>query len=179
MEPTKDTQPPYLELAVGEDGERMERDGVDVMDFVIHHLVLPLPAGRFDDPGATAMDAMDGDLTSFIRVRLSSTEISTPTRSDAPIIITYTVFDSAGNKALAERHLYLGCRAAERVCDFGDGRRICSTEGVCMPVDFGALMDATPPPREPPTIALIGDPVVRLPRYSDYPVCSPNTPWAR
>lgn len=166
-------------MVLGEDGHRDDTGQTAGLAVVHHRLQLPLPAGGFADPGAIAWDALDGNLTSLIRVQLSSADMSVPTPPGVPIIFTYTVFDSAGNKALGERHLHLVCGALERICEFEDGRRLCSTEGVCMPVSFEGLMDAEAPSREAPTIALIGGPVVRLPRYSDYPVCAPNTPWAR
>ena len=52
-----------------------------------------LPTGEYDDPGFSATDAVDGDLTALIAVELTDTGA------------IYTVEDKSGNKATVEREI--------------------------------------------------------------------------
>ena len=52
-----------------------------------------LPTGEYDDPGYTAADAVDGDLTARVTVALSDTGA------------IYTVEDNSGNKTTVEREI--------------------------------------------------------------------------
>ncbi len=56
----------------------------------------------YSDPGATAMDARDGDLTSRIEVEGSVNNLQSGT-----YVITYTVDDFAGNTSSASRTVYV------------------------------------------------------------------------
>jgi hypothetical protein len=53
---------------------------------------------NFDDPGATATDLEDGDLTNQIQ-----TAGNVNTSAPGVYTLTYTVIDSAGNRAQAQR----------------------------------------------------------------------------
>ena len=51
------------------------------------------------DPGATASDNIDGDLTSSITISMSHTPPFIETSNTGTFYISYTVFDSSGNRA--------------------------------------------------------------------------------
>lgn len=53
------------------------------------------------DPGATATDNVDGNLTSQLSTfGVGAVDTSAPTAASAPYLITYDVSDSAGNAAV-------------------------------------------------------------------------------
>jgi len=53
------------------------------------------------DPGATAMDNVDGNITSQLSTfGVGAVDTSAPTTASAPYLITYDVSDSAGNAAV-------------------------------------------------------------------------------
>ena len=58
------------------------------------------------DPGATALDDVDGDISDQI-VRRSNLDVSKP----GTYSITYTVMDSAGNEAVSTRTVHVTCEA--------------------------------------------------------------------
>jgi hypothetical protein len=150
---------------------------------VVHYRTLPLSAGLSDFPSVTAWDSVDGDLTAAILIQVSVSDLSRPTFPTAPVVLRYSVTDSDGNTATAERHVHLLCATGERMCSDDSGMFTCSAEGLCLGLDFSALLSnalgPSTPLRSPPTITLIGDPVVNVPRFSNYTVCSPNTPRGR
>lgn len=67
-------------------------------------LQLPLGAVPFVDPGVTAVDDTDGDLSHVVmRYGLGAVNTAVATPDDAPYVITYAVTDSAGNAAVPVR----------------------------------------------------------------------------
>eukprot|EP00873_Tetraselmis_striata_P037232 jgi/Tetstr1/457496/TSEL_044078.t1 len=170
---------PSLHLALGEDGQALNDD------VVVHRVTLPVSADGWADPGASAWDAQDGDLSDAITVQISSSDLSRPTLDSEPVVFAYSVADADGNVVLARRLLHLLCAPGERLCESEDRSRrpLCSSEGVCLGAQFDAGFDDTlsapAGPREPPSIELLGPAVLHLPRYSNYDICSPDTPWGR
>ncbi|GLI64586.1 hypothetical protein VaNZ11_007845, partial [Volvox africanus] len=91
----------------------------------------------FTDPGATAIDNVDGDVrASLARSLPSEGQLNTrvPRGESNPYLITYIATDSAGNRAVAFRRVYVLCPDGERVCspdETEDGLAACSTAGIC------------------------------------------------
>jgi hypothetical protein len=73
---------------------------------------------RFVDPGAVAMDDVDGDLTANIFVTgISLIDTSRPTPPGDPWVITYRVSDASGNAAEeVRRRVHVVCAVNERIC---------------------------------------------------------------
>ncbi len=74
----------------------------------------------FSDPGATASDCIDGDLTSAIQVNTSS--LNTTARGIYPV--TYTVEDSDGNEASANRDIIVNTEPESRFGFTVSGRTV-------------------------------------------------------
>jgi len=100
---------PSLHLALGEDGEALSDD------VVVHRVTLPVSADGWADPGASAWDAQDGDLSDAITVQISSSDLSRPTFDSEPVVFAYSVADADGNVVLARRLLHLLCARREAV----------------------------------------------------------------
>jgi hypothetical protein len=67
-------------------------------------LQLPQGAAPFVDPGVTAVDDTDGDVShAVMRYGLGAVDTAVATPDDAPYVITYAVTDSAGNAAAPVR----------------------------------------------------------------------------
>ena len=67
-------------------------------------LQLPRGAVPFVDPGVTAVDDTDGDVShAVMRYGLGAVDTAVATPDDAPYVITYAVTDSAGNAAAPVR----------------------------------------------------------------------------
>ena len=75
----------------------------------------------FQEPGYTATDRCDGDLTD--QVQVSQTE-----NKDATVTVTYTVADSSGNQAVASRTLTIRDMVAPTI-DLSGGRHIYICKG--------------------------------------------------
>ena len=79
-----DTDPPVITL-----------NGLDRMELEV--------GGAYNEPGATAMDDNDGDLSESIRI-----EGDVNTGAEGTYLVTYTVSDSAGNEAKKTRTVVVG-----------------------------------------------------------------------
>lgn len=101
------------------------------------HLETSVHAGvKYSDPGATAADNVDGNVTSQLSSFGVGAVVTTrPTAAASPFVITYNVKDSAGNAApTARRRVNVVCPAAsaaaiEADCNMrqslDDGARLC------------------------------------------------------
>ena len=89
---------------------------------------------QFSDPGAEAIDDIDGNITSKIsRLGLRRLRTAAPTSSGAPQLLEYRIKDSAGNLAHAFRAVYVTCAAGEHVCgESSNNKPSCSVNGICM-----------------------------------------------
>jgi hypothetical protein len=87
------------------------------------------------DPGATAIDDVDGDITQDIQTYgAAAVDTNVPTPEESPgYVVEYSVADSSGNAApLVRRLIRVMCAAPERVCrDPEDNRLTCTFGGVC------------------------------------------------
>ena len=91
----RDTNPPVISLQIG-DGQMAVTGSGNVV--VMHTYSLFSPA--FADPGASAYDEEDGDVTDRVSsYGVGSVRMDTATSDEAPYIITYEVTDDAGNSA--------------------------------------------------------------------------------
>lgn len=99
-----DNMKPVIKLNVG-DGELAQLpSGATV---VIHRYV-QFSSG-FVDPGATATDNIDGDLSrSISRFGVGAVDMNVLAPEDDPYIISYDVSDSAGNAAQVSRCAFVG-----------------------------------------------------------------------
>lgn len=134
-------------------------------------------AGRaYIDPGATASDNVDGNITSRLSTfGLGAVDTSAPNNASDPFYITYDVSDSAGNAAVRGlRGVLVVCRPPRVLCTAGDGTLYCSTStGLCV-----QLTPATPggTAAVAPTIKLVGQAVLGVPLGSSYLACPTPQP---
>ncbi|KXZ53422.1 hypothetical protein GPECTOR_7g1320 [Gonium pectorale] len=90
---------------------------------------------EFSDPGAMALDAVDGDVSASLARHYPAEgplDTRVPRADSDPYLITYIATDSAGNRAIAFRRVYVVCPQGERVCDADetiDGTVACSSGG--------------------------------------------------
>ncbi|KXZ53417.1 hypothetical protein GPECTOR_7g1315 [Gonium pectorale] len=90
---------------------------------------------EFSDPGATALDDVDGDVSASLARQYPAEgplDTRVPRSDSDPYLITYIATDSAGNRAVAFRRVYVVCPQGERVCDADetiDGTVACSSGG--------------------------------------------------
>jgi hypothetical protein len=150
-----DTEPPVLTMKLGDGGRWAEND--DGSRYVFHIVAQFAP---FVDPGASAVDARDGDLTSTIAAFGSAAvKIDVVTPETAPYLITYDVQDAAGNAAATlRRRVYVvnECGLGERLCT---STATCSDGGVCASLaDQMATVEAGDAVKlnVPPTLTLVG-----------------------
>ena len=135
---------------------------------MIHHLVIN---DKWEDPGVTAYDLNDGDLTNTVRsfgAGAVTTSATTPTNS--PWVISYDVQDKAGKGAVTtRRRIYVtnpcagqGVDGTDEIpCpadDDGAEAQFCSNAGICASL---AIADEDTPAPEPPSIELVGPTNVR------------------
>jgi zinc transporter 1/2/3 len=137
----------------------------------------------WSDPGATAWDDVDGNLTSVIQTfGAAAVDTSIPTAPDQEgYVVEYAVQDKSRNAApLARRLVKVVCGAGMEVCiDADTGKRTCRIEGAC-----GAQLSAAvsnkqaaaepPPPPRPPRVTLLGPGTAYVPMGAVYDRCSPG-----
>jgi hypothetical protein len=90
----------------------------------------------FKDPGAAAVDAVEGDISSRVVATGPVVSTSAPTVDPPYFEIRYSVADWAGNAAQPKYcRVAVVCPAAEVPCSSPDTpqQRFCSTSGVCLP----------------------------------------------
>ena len=92
----EDTTPPMISMNLGPNGQwaRTASDATVAVHSVVQY------SGSFVDPGATAYDDVDGNLTAQISAfGVGGVNTNQVTTDDSPYIITYEVSDSSGNTA--------------------------------------------------------------------------------
>lgn len=90
----------------------------------------------WSDPGATAVDAVDGDLTASIQsfgAGAVDTSVPTPADKDFSYVVEYYVEDKSKNAApVARRLIRIVCPGAETYCINPEtGKPTCTSMGVC------------------------------------------------
>ena len=164
--PPVDTQPPKLMPRM----KGSDRVLVPASDGGIALVETSIAVGsRHSDAGATAIDAIDGDVSSRVSsYGLKSISTAAPTPASAPYVVRYHVADAAGNAAEAARIVRAVCAASEHICRdgspvspsedgsaaAGDGAPICSEQGLCLPASAVSSESAAEP--APPTLRLVG-----------------------
>ena len=170
--PPVDTEAPDLQLKLlpGDvPGEQVQPGSTRMMHVVTTQLV----AGeRFREPGVTAIDAADGDLSTVVsKLGLRGLADTTGPTQGTPHLIEYRVADAAGNLALALRAVHIECAAGEKVCN-GTKLATCSQDGICAAYSL-SLTDSQP---GEVTMMLLGSSIVYVPFGSTYAKCPAQQP---
>lgn len=130
---------------------------------------------KYLDPGATATDNVDGNITSRLSTYgVGAVKTTLPTPASAPYIIQYDVSDSAGNAATeGVREVVVACKPPAVACTASDGSLFCSTaSGLCIqPVGTSTTGAGTKP-----TIELIGQNVLGITVGTSYLGCPDPQP---
>lgn len=129
----------------------------------------------YTDPGATASDNTDGNITSRLSTfGLGAVDTSAPTNASNPYLITYDVSDAEGNAAVQGlRQILVACRSPTKLCTASDGTLYCSTAtGLCVQLGTGGAVAAAPPP----SIKLVGQAVLGVPLGASYLACPTPQP---
>ncbi|KAL3156032.1 hypothetical protein ABBQ32_013021 [Trebouxia sp. C0010 RCD-2024] len=127
------------------------------------------------DPGATATDNTDGNITSRLSTfGLGAVDTTSPNNASNPYLITYDVSDAAGNAAgQGLRQIMVVCRSPTKLCTASDGSLYCSTStGLCVQLETGGAAAAG----APPTIKLVGQAVLGVPLGTSYLACPTPQP---
>ncbi|EFJ43198.1 hypothetical protein VOLCADRAFT_96666 [Volvox carteri f. nagariensis] len=173
-----DRTPPVITLL---DPPSTYRPGVDYMsktgtNTIRGRITFLLANTPFTDPGATAIDDVDGDVSASVARSYpaeGALDTRIPRAQSDPYLITYIATDSAGNRAVAFRRVYVICADGERVCganETEDGLAACSTAGICGVSgggggggsSGGGSSTTAAGTNTPPQITLLGEPVVAL-----------------
>ena len=94
---------------------------------------------RFQDPGADAVDDVEGNISSRVVVNGPRVTTAAPTVSPAYFELRYSVADWAGNAARPSyRRVAVVCPAGEVICASSTPPYYCSTAGLCLPPLEGA-----------------------------------------
>ena len=128
-----------------------------------------MAGSTYVDPGATATDNVDGDITSRLSTfGIGAVSTTVPTSASSPYIITYDVTDAAGNAATQGlREVIVACKVPTKTCTASDGSLFCSTSsGLCIQTAATTVSTATYP-----TIKLIGQAVLGVTQGSSYLAC--------
>ena len=128
------------------------------------------------DPGATATDNVDGNITSELSTfGLGAIDTSAPNNASDPFLITYDVSDTAGNAAVQGlRQVLVVCRSPKVLCTASDGTLYCSTStGLCVQLTATTAAVST---AVPPTIKLVGQAVLGVTLGSSYLACPTPQP---
>lgn len=135
-----------------------------------------VPVGTtYVDPGATAKDNVDGDITSELTsYGIGAVKTTAPTASASPFYITYDVSDSSGNAATQGlREVVVACKSPKVKCTASDGTLFCSTSsGLCIE----STTTATTTTGTYPTIKLIGQAVLGVTQGTSYLACPTPQP---
>ena len=135
-----------------------------------------VPVGTtYVDPGATAKDNVDGDITSDLTsYGIGAVKTTAPTASSSPYYITYDVSDSSGNAATQGlREVVVACKSPKVKCTASDGTLFCSTSaGLCI----DSTTTATTTTGTYPTIKLIGQAVLGVTQGTSYLACPTPQP---
>ncbi|DBA96111.1 TPA: hypothetical protein ACH3X1_001605 [Trebouxia sp. C0004] len=155
---------------------------VNTMEVFVRHRVYgttpsSVPPGRstYTDPGATATDNVDGNITSRLTTYgVGAVKTVAPTATASPYVITYNVIDSSGNQATPGlRYLVVTCKSPTVTCTASDGTLFCSTSfGVC--IKSTTVVASTT--GTAPAIRLIGQAVLGLTEGTSYLACPTPQP---
>ncbi|KAL0020772.1 hypothetical protein WJX77_012245 [Trebouxia sp. C0004] len=129
----------------------------------------------YTDPGATATDNVDGNITSRLTTYgVGAVKTVAPTATASPYVITYNVIDSSGNQATPGlRYLVVTCKSPTVTCTASDGTLFCSTSfGVC--IKSTTVVASTT--GTAPAIRLIGQAVLGLTEGTSYLACPTPQP---
>ena len=127
------------------------------------------------DPGATATDNVDGNITSRLSTYgVGSVKTTAPTSVSSPYVITYDVTDSSGNAATPGlRYVIVACKSPTVECTASDGSLFCSTTaGLCIE----STTTTTATAGTYPTIKLIGQALLGLTEGTPYLACPTPQP---
>jgi len=168
-----DVAPPTLTMLLGDDGRWAEND--DGSRYVFH--IVP-QFSSFTDPGATAVDDTDGDVTSTIAAfGAAAVDVDVVTPETSPYLVTYDVQDAAGNAAPTQRrrvYVVNECGLGERLCA---SSQTCSAGGVCSGLaDSMASVEKVIVVNQPPSLQLVGPARVEVMQFEPYAVCTPSSP---
>ncbi len=126
------------------------------------------------DLGATAMDNIDGNITSRLSTfGIGKVVTTAPNNASAPYIITYDVSDAAGNAAVQGlREVIVACKSPTQTCTASDGTLFCSTSaGLCIQSTTTKAVTVTYP-----TIKLVGQAVLGVTQGSSNLACPSSQP---
>ena len=121
----------------------------------------------YTDPGATAMDNVDGNITSSLSTYgIGAVSTAAPTGTSSPFTITYNVQDSSGNAAVpGVRHVVVACKSPTILCTASDGTLYCSTSGgLCIQ----SLTSTATTAASYPVIKLVGQAVLGVTQGTSY-----------
>lgn len=148
-----------------------------VIVIIVLTTISHLHAGSiYVDPGATATDNVDGNITSKLSTfGLGAIDTNTPSNASDPFLITYDVSDTAGNAAVQGlRQVLVVCQSPRVLCTASDGALYCSTStGLCVQLTATAAAVTT---AVPPTIRLVGQAVLGVTLGSSYLACPTPQP---
>ena len=137
-----------------------------------------LVGSAYVDSGATADDAVDGNLTASVsQYGVKAVSTAAPTGPSSPFVIQYRVADAAGNESRATRRVHVDCPSSEVVCTDASANalRFCSVLGICVPtLSTDDTLDTIG--ASPPRIDLIGPAAVHIPVGTVYSKCSSPRP---
>lgn len=128
------------------------------------------------DPGATATDNVDGNITSRLSTfGLGAVDTTAPNNASDPYLITYDVSDTAGNAAVQGlRGVLVLCRSPTVLCTSSDSKLYCSTStGLCVQLTPATGAGTT---AAVPTIKLVGQAVLGVTLGSSYLACPTPQP---
>ncbi|GFR51054.1 hypothetical protein Agub_g13376 [Astrephomene gubernaculifera] len=144
-------------------GYSTEAGGIGRITFI-------LVGSDFVDPGVRVVDDVDGDISASVaRSHPTGSPLDTrvPRNESDPYVITYIATDSAGNRAVAFRRVYVVCPDGERVCstfETSNGLPACSIGGgMCGPTPAHAISSsAAAVSNTPPVVTLLGKALVAM-----------------
>jgi hypothetical protein len=130
---TLDAVPPVITL-LGAGSQFVTPEGATVL------LQTVIVGAVFKDPGAAAVDAVEGDVSSRVVATGPVVSTSAPTVDPPYFEIRYSVADWAGNAAQpVYRRVAVVCPTGQVACTSDSGQHHCSTAGVCLPLVAGEL----------------------------------------
>jgi hypothetical protein len=147
----------------------------------IIHITEHIAGDPYTDPGASAIDQVDGDLShlvsaSGLKAVMTQALSREPTPPDKPLIILYNIQDAAGNAApQAVRRVNLICSGNAARCENKErpGVWYCSAIGSCIVPPPQLTMPASV---QPANITLVGPPSISLNEMDSYIACPPGAP---
>ena len=178
--PPVDSAPPVITL-VGQPPvhERAVSPGTGEVILITNHTT----GAPYIDAGSTAYDYIDKNVTgsiaaSGLKAVMAQALAGVPTPPDAPLIIRYSVSDSAGNAAMPRvRRVNLICASGTALCERRDspGTWYCDTLGQCVSAPSGAG-PSTASTFTLARVRLVGPPVVYIIQGDTYVACPQGAP---